>query len=227
MLQFLRPVRRVLCVAAFLAVLSPSVASAATEPFRPPTDAPVLDPFRLPDGQYGAGNRGIEYDTIDGDLIRSAAAGEVVFSGAVAGSLFVSIEHPGGLRSTYGFVSNLLARVGTRVDAGDVVARAAGPFHFTVRIDGIYVDPAGLFGSLLRRVTLVSDRSRPWPAEDNVLSLAGLEQPPGTLLGGPSGPRTVPNRPRRILLVRATPGRFGVLHGLKTGKKEHSWQSSR
>jgi murein DD-endopeptidase MepM/ murein hydrolase activator NlpD len=168
-------------------------------------------------------------------VIRSAAAGKVVFSGAVAGSLFVSIEHPGGLRSTYGFVSNLLARVGTRVDAGDVVARAAGPFHFTVRIDGVYVDPAGLFGSLSRQVTLVPDRSRPSTGsvpedsfpEHNVTSLAGLEQPPGTLLGGPSGPRTVPDRLRRILLVRATPGRFGVLHGFKTGKKEHSWQSSR
>jgi len=228
MLQFLQPLRRLVCVAVVLAVLTPTTVTAAPVVFRPPTDAPVLDPFRLPDGQYGAGNRGIEYDTTEGDLIVAAAGGEVVFSGAVAGSLFVSVEHPGGLRSTYGFVSNLLVRVGARVEAGDVVARAAGPFHFTVRLDGAYVDPAGLFGrarSLITRVTLVPDRPRELPA-DNAVTLAGLEEPPDTLLDGSSGPRTVPNRLRRILLVRATPGRFGVLHEFVTGKKEKPWQSS-
>ena len=210
-----RLLRRALCCAALLATTFVPAAATAAVVFRPPTDAPVLDPFRLPDGPYGAGNRGIEYDTAAGDLIVAAAAGEVVFSGAVAGSLFVSIEHPGGLRSTYGFVSNTLVRVGARVAAGTVVARAGGPFHFTVRLDGVYLDPAGLFGSRRQRVTLVPHRPP-----------SGLAAAPATLLDGPLGPRTEPDRPRRILLVRAPPGRFGVLHGDATGKKEPPWLSS-
>jgi murein DD-endopeptidase MepM/ murein hydrolase activator NlpD len=223
MLQTSRRSWRVLSLLAAMTVLVSSPATAAVV-FRPPTDASVLDPFRLPDGPYGAGNRGIEYDTAPGDLVVAAAAGEVVFSGAVAGSLFVSIEHPGGLRSTYGFVSNTLVRVGTRVAAGTTVARAGGPFHFTVRLNGVYVDPAGLFGTRRQRVTLVPHRQSIRSPFD--VSPSGLAPAPATLLDGPSGPRTEPDRPRRILLVRATPGRFGVPHGDTTGKKEKSWLSS-
>ena len=64
--------------------------------FRPPVDAPVADPFRPPEDPYGPGNRGIEYDTEPGSVVRAAAAGSVVFSGAVAGSLYVTLDHGGG-----------------------------------------------------------------------------------------------------------------------------------
>ena len=53
--------------------------------FRSPVDAPVSDPFRPPDGTYGAGNRGIEYDTRPGEVVRAAATGTVSFAGAVTG----------------------------------------------------------------------------------------------------------------------------------------------
>ena len=225
MSQILRARAWALAFALVTAATGVAEPAASAVIFRPPTDAPVLDPFRLPDGPYGAGNRGIEYDTADGDRVTAAAAGEVAFSGPVGGSLFVSIEHPGGLRSTYGYVAHLLVRVGTSVDAGDRVALAGGPFHFTVRLDGTYLDPATLFGVKSRYVTLVPhDRSDQLTTPP--LSRAGLATAAATLLDGPSGPRMMPNRLRRIVLVRANPGRFGVLHELLTGKKERSWQSS-
>ena len=147
------------------------VGSAAAAPvaLSPPTDAPILDPFRLPDGPYGAGNRGIEYDTADGDLVRAASGGVVAFAGPVAGSLFVSVDHPGGLRTTYGFVGRILVRRGMSIERGDLVASAAGPFHFTVRLHGEYLDPETLFGRARTRVRLIPHRA-------------------GTLLDGPLGP---------------------------------------
>ncbi len=126
--------------------------------FSRPTTAPVLDPFRLPDGPYGAGNRGIEYDTVAGDVVVAAGGGIVVFSGSVAGDRFVSVDHPGGLRTTYGFVRTALVRRGASVERGDALAVAGGPFHFTVRLDGHYIDPEPLFGTARTTVHLVPHR---------------------------------------------------------------------
>ena len=196
-------------------------ASAGTVWLTPPVDSPVLDPFRLPDGPYGPGNRGIEYDTDVGTIVRAAADGVVAFAGQVGGSLFVSIEHSGGLRSTSGFVGDVLVSRGARVRRGQPVATAEGPFHFTVRIRGVYVDPAGLFGRAQTSVRLVAHRSGGIP-----FSTAGLTSEPDTLLDGPFGPRTTPPRSRRNHWVRATPGRLGVPHEHATGKEETPRQSS-
>lgn len=130
----------------------PQPAEAADLLFRRPTSAPVLDPFRLPDGKYGAGNRGIEYDTGELDRIVAAARGTVVFAGPVARSLFVTVDHGDGLESSYGFVGHILVREGQEVADGDLVALSDGPFHFSVRLHGEYVDPEPLFGS--RRVVV-------------------------------------------------------------------------
>lgn len=127
--------------------------------FRPPVDAPVADPFRSPDDPYGSGNRGIEYDTEPGDVVRAAAAGTVVFSGAVAGSLHVTIDHGGGVVSSYSYLLRVSVRVGGRVSQGQVVAIAGDRMHFGVRVDGSYVDPATLIGVPRIRVRLVPVRA--------------------------------------------------------------------
>jgi len=137
-------------VAVSTGVLQP--AEAADLLFRRPTPAPVLDPFRLPDGKYGPGNRGIEYETGELDRIVAAARGTVVFAGPVAGSLFVTVDHGDGLESSYGFVGHILVREGQEVTDGDLLALSDGPFHFSVRLHGEYVDPEPLFGS--RRVVV-------------------------------------------------------------------------
>jgi len=114
---------------------------------QPPVDAEVVDPFRMDHGDYGPGNRGIEYATQTGDPVRAAGAGQVVFVGAVAGTVYVSVDHAGGLRSAYGPVAGVRVSVGDHVVAGQQIASAASALHFSTRIDGVYVDPASLFGS--------------------------------------------------------------------------------
>ena len=117
---------------------------------RSPVDAEVLDPFRLPSGPYGAGNRGIEYDAGPGDPVYSAGPGTVVFAGPVGGVVYVSVDHGDGLRTSYGPLAHMVVSLGDNVQRGDRLATAVGPLHFSTRIDGTYVDPASLLG--VRRV---------------------------------------------------------------------------
>lgn len=125
----------------------------------PPVDAPVLDPFRLPEGPYGPGNRGIEYDTEAGDPVRAAAAGTVVFAGAVAGELHVTLDHgptgngsAGRVLSSYSFLDRINAAPGRTVERGQVIGLAGETFHFGLRVAGAYVDPADF--TAVRSVTV-------------------------------------------------------------------------
>ena len=127
--------------------------------FRPPVDAPVADPFRPPEDPYGPGNRGVEYDTEPGDLVRAAAGGTVVFAGAVAGTLHVTIDHGGGLVSSYSYLQRISVRVGTGVAQSAVIGIAGERLHFGVRLDGGYTDPEGFIGVRRVRVRLVPFRS--------------------------------------------------------------------
>lgn len=143
-----------------LAVTMPPAATAAAAHherpvFRPPVDAPVTDPFRPPENPYGRGNRGVEYDTEPGDVVRAAAPGTVVFAGAVAGTLHVTVDHGGALVSSYSYLQRLGVRVGTDVDQGAVIGVAGERLHFSVRLEGAYTDPAGFIGVRRVRVRLV------------------------------------------------------------------------
>lgn len=131
--------------------------------YEPPVVAPVLDPFRLPAGPYGPGNRGIEYDTWPGQPVVAAAAGSVVFAGAVAGSLHVTIGHADGVRTSYAFLASIDVVRGQQLGQGELVGRAGETFHFGARIGSIYVDPAALFGAGPPEVALVP-HDRPWQA---------------------------------------------------------------
>jgi murein DD-endopeptidase MepM/ murein hydrolase activator NlpD len=158
--------RRFACVFVPVVVLVttlsvPPARAAALVVFTPPVDAPVLDPFRAPAGPYGPGNRGIEYDTDPGDPVLAAAGGVVIFAGAVAGTLHVTVDHGAGLLSSYSFLDRVLARVGDTVARGDRIGLAGSTFHFGVRVNGEYVDPASMMGVMVVRVRLVSSRDQP------------------------------------------------------------------
>jgi len=111
----------------------------------PPVDAPIADPFRAPAGPYGAGNRGLEYATSPGDLVRASAPGTVVFAGPVAGSLHVTIRHADGVRTSYSFLQAVGTAVGATVAAGDPIGTAGERLHFGARVGDAYFDPAALF----------------------------------------------------------------------------------
>lgn len=112
--------------------------------WRSPVSAPIIDPFRLPEGPYGAGNRGIEYGASDGDPVQAVADGRVGFRGPVAGRLYLVIHHDGDLRSTYGPMATIGVLRGANITAGTVVGEAAIGFHLTARRSGQYIDPAPL-----------------------------------------------------------------------------------
>jgi len=95
--------------------------------------------------------------------VLAAGAGTVVFAGQVAGRGVVSVDHPGGLRTTYEPVSPTVA-------AGDLVAKgqqiatlapghpdctAVACLHWGARRGADYLDPLRLLG--LGRVRLL-----PW-----------------------------------------------------------------
>jgi triacylglycerol esterase/lipase EstA (alpha/beta hydrolase family) len=117
-----------------------------------PVDGRVIDRFRAPEHPYGPGNRGLDYRTPPGSLVRASAEGRVVFAGPVGGTLHATIAHPDGLRTSYSFLDGVDVRVGQLVDQGDLVGTAGHQLHFGVRdADGNYLDPDRLIGRASRR----------------------------------------------------------------------------
>ena len=85
-----------------------------------------------------------------GTSVRAALPGTVTVSTYNRGGYgyYVMIDHGSGLSTLYGHNSQLLARVGQTVEAGDVIAlsgstgRSTGPhLHFEVRINGERTNP--------------------------------------------------------------------------------------
>ena len=150
-----RPVQTGLLVAltaaliatAALAFAAPAGATDANGwPYIWPVRAPVSDPFRAPANRFAAGNRGIEFRTIPGQVVVAAREGTVTFAGQVAGSLFVTIAHPDGVRTSYGHVASVGVFADQSVAIGEPIATTAGLLHVSARIGDAYVDPSILFG---------------------------------------------------------------------------------
>ena len=135
--------------------LSVAQAAASDVVLQPPTSAPITEHFHLPQGQFGPGNRGIDYATEVGSPIVASGPGVVVFAGVVAGSLHATIDHGGGLLSSYSFVDRLLVSEGDQVLGGEKIALSADGFHFGMRLDGRYIDPEAMFGIRRVKVSLV------------------------------------------------------------------------
>ena len=128
--------------------------------YRPPVDAPIVDPFRAPSERWRAGNRGLEYATTSGDAVAAAADGVVTFAGQVGGQLHVVVLHADGVRTTSAFLGSADVRRGDVVAQGQRLGTAGETFHFGARIGDSYVDPALLFGDGLPEVHLVPDDDR-------------------------------------------------------------------
>lgn len=119
-----------------------------------PVTGPVLRGFDPPDSPFGSGHRGIDIAAVVGTPVRAPAAGVVTFAGPVGGHLFLTLDHGGGLESTYSWLDALAVRKGDAVSEGQPIARSgtghAGSsiahLHFGVRLDDAYVDPMDYLG---------------------------------------------------------------------------------
>lgn len=113
--------------------------------YHPPVDAPVIDGFHMDNGPYGAGNRGLEYATMGGELVSATADGDVTFTGMVAGRLVVTLAHADGRLSSLTHMQSVDVTVGDVVTAEALIGTAGVGLHFGVRENGRYIDPMTLF----------------------------------------------------------------------------------
>ncbi|BFR47374.1 peptidoglycan DD-metalloendopeptidase family protein [Nitratidesulfovibrio sp. HK-II] len=130
----------------------PAVASGAPGPMAWPHEGRIASGFGWrndPLTGERAWHPGVDIAVAEGDPVRAAWDGKVVFAGDRAdyGKLVV-LEHPGGWRSFYGHNGSLDVREGDTVRAGTEIAKAggtgrvAGPhLHFEVRQGELAVNP--------------------------------------------------------------------------------------
>jgi murein DD-endopeptidase MepM/ murein hydrolase activator NlpD len=144
------PLLLALTVAVPVRVVEPLGAAAPTSgTWAWPVVGPVIGTFDPPDTPFGAGHRGIDIATEVGTVVIAPEPGVVAFAGKIGGELFVTLDHGGGLTSTYSWVSSALVRTGDSVPRGAAIALSGrghpdsttAHLHFGVRRDGVYLDP--------------------------------------------------------------------------------------
>lgn len=92
-------------------------------------------------------NRGISIEATEGEIVRAARAGVVVFADYLAGYVYtVILDHEDGLFSVYSQNAKLLATVGTRVAKNGPIAHVGRNqgiafLHFEIRKNSIADNP--------------------------------------------------------------------------------------
>jgi murein DD-endopeptidase MepM/ murein hydrolase activator NlpD len=121
-----------------------------------PITGPVLRPFDPPGTPFGSGHRGIDIGAPPGSRVEAPAPGTVTFAGKIAGQLYVTLDHGGGVSSTYSWVSSVSVSKGDLVVRGQPIALSGWghpgdpvpSLHFGVKLDGGYVDPLAYLAPL-------------------------------------------------------------------------------
>lgn len=127
-------------------------AASASPVWRWPTvsgQTAIIRPFQAPLRRFGPGHRGIDLPLAPGEQITAPASGVISFSGWVARTPTLVIDHGGGLRSTFQPVTSTL-KVGADVKPGAVIGVLATTvghcapnscLHWGVRNSAGYLDP--------------------------------------------------------------------------------------
>jgi len=125
--------------------------------FLRPVAAPITVNFgwRLdPIDNVNRFHEGIDFGATEGTPIKAAGEGLVVLAGWVGGYGYtIIVEHANGYSTLYAHASRLLAEVGQRVNAGQIIAEVgnsgistAPHLHFEVRRAGQPVNPLEYLG---------------------------------------------------------------------------------
>lgn len=144
----------------------------ASGTMRWPVEGPVIRGFDPPDSPYSSGHRGIDIAAPIGSPILAPADGSVAFAGSVGGSIYVSIDHDGGIRSTFSWLSSRSVQKGEVVREGQLIGytglghsgSTTPHLHLGMRMSDEYVDPLDYLlpldlSLLLRLAPLVSAAS--------------------------------------------------------------------
>lgn len=143
----------------------------------------VVTPFDPPAQPWLPGHRGVDLAASPGASVLAAGAGTVAFAGTIAGVGVVSIDHSGGLRTTYEPVAPVVRR-GERLASGERIgkllaghpscpAAVAACLHWGLRRGTDYLDPLALLG--LAEVRLLP--LRPGDADGAAVSITLVRQP--------------------------------------------------
>lgn len=114
-----------------------------------PVDGPIVRSFDPPSHRYGAGHRGVDIGAAPGTPVVAALPGTITFSGAVARRGWVTVDHGGGLDTTYGTLDPRGVTAGQRVAAGQELGRTAPDVEhldWGARLHDEYIDPLRLLG---------------------------------------------------------------------------------
>ena len=110
--------------------------------------------YDAPPDPFAAGHRGVDVSAPVGALVRASAVGVVSFAGNVAGNRTVTVDHGGGLLTSYSFLSGISVSKGTAVEQGEPVGTIGSGHpgsslpphvHLSARRDGVYFDPLELY----------------------------------------------------------------------------------
>jgi murein DD-endopeptidase MepM/ murein hydrolase activator NlpD len=162
--------KAILVLAAVLLVPAAAVSPAAAP--RPDWDWPlspkpaVLRAFDPPDKPWMSGHRGVDLGAAhDGAPVASPASGTVSFVGVVVDRPVITIDHGGGLRSSFEPVESPLAE-GTVVAKGQIIGTlqaghcgAVDCVHWGVRRADDYVNPLEFVTDLRPSILLPVSRA--------------------------------------------------------------------
>lgn len=154
----------------------PVPVAAPAHAFRAPVPGPTVPvtAFDPPDQPWLTGHRGVDLAAAPLAPVRAPAAATVLFAGSVGGKPVLSLDHGGGLRTTYEPVSAVV-RAGDVVTAGQTVGHvvAGHPgcpveacLHWGARVssggdggdDDEYIDPMTLLDPSQRQIRLKPTR---------------------------------------------------------------------
>ena len=117
-----------------------------------PVDGRMASAF-APIGRY-AGHWGVDWVVPEGTAVRAAGVGTVSFAGSVAGNLTATVDHGGGLRTSYSYLATVAVKPGQPVAESTTLGTSgtghgAPALHFSVRLGETYVDPMAVIGCRL------------------------------------------------------------------------------